>query len=166
MIGAEGIGAGAASYFALRASSVGLPSAASSLSGGEGAGGLSGGEGGGSDSASISGFGQLFSALQQLQSQSPNQFTQVVSQISNELQTAASQQVGTSQGAVFNNLANLFQNLATTGDLSQFQSQQNQQNGQASAYAINSQIPGAGNNSNLQQLFATIANDVNAVIGV
>ena len=68
MSGAEGIGGGAAAYFAGAAQSVAAtrPAAsgqvAASLSGGEGASSLSGGEGGAGVSVSASGAGQLFSA--------------------------------------------------------------------------------------------------------
>jgi hypothetical protein len=167
MTGAEGIGGGAATYFALRAQSVRSASPASSLTGGEGAGGLSGGEGGGADSVSISGIGQLLGALQQLQTQSPNQFTQVVSQISNQLQTAAQQQGQTSQASALSDLANQFQNVASTGDLSQLHLHRHTQNNPSSTYGSTGQSPASNSsgNSNLQQLFANIANEVNAALG-
>jgi hypothetical protein len=167
MTGAEGIGGGAAAYFASRAQSVASTSAARSLSGGEGASGLSGGEGGGGDSASISGVGQLLSALQQLQTQDPNQFTQVVSQISSQLQSTAQQQGQSSQGNALSNLATQFQNVASTGDLSQLHLHGHASTGGGSTYGSNGQPsgPSSGSNSDLQQLFAELASEVNSSLG-
>lgn len=71
-------------------------------------------------SATISGPGQLLSNLQQLQSQDPTKFKQVVFQITSQLQTAAQQVQG--PGSDF--LANLsakFQNVADGGSPSQLQ---------------------------------------------
>jgi hypothetical protein len=63
MTGAEGIGGGAAAYFAMYAQTQALAAATASLSGGEGGGSnLSGGEGGSSPDVTASGNGQLFSA--------------------------------------------------------------------------------------------------------
>jgi hypothetical protein len=164
MTGAEGIGGGAAAYFASRAQSVASTTAVRSLSGGEGAGGLSGGEGGGGDSASFSGIGQLLSALQQLQTQNPSQFTQVVSQISSQLQDAAQQQGQTSQGSALSNLATEFQSVASNGDLSQLHLHHHASNGGGSTYGSNGQPSGSGSSSysDLQQLFADLAGEVNS----
>ncbi len=167
MTGAEGIGGGAAAYFASRAQAVRSTSPARSLTGGEGAGGLSGGEGGGGASASISGIGQLLSALQQLQTQSPNQFTQVASQISSQLQSAAQQQGPSSQGKALTDLASQFQNVASTGDLSQLHLRHQNYNGGGSTYGSTGQPTGTsdGSNGDLQQLFANIASEVNSALG-
>ena len=164
MTGAEGIGGGAAAYFASRAQSVASTTAVRGLSGGEGAGGLSGGEGGGGDSASFSGIGQLLSALQQLQTQNPSQFTQVVSQISSQLQNAAQQQGPSGQGSALSNLATEFQSVASSGDLSQLHLHHHASNGGGSTYGSNGQPSGpvSISNSNLQQLFADLASEVNS----
>ncbi len=163
MTGAEGIGGGAAAYFASLAQSVGSTNAARSLSGGEGAGGLSGGEGGGGSSTTISGFGQLLSALQQLQTQDSTQFNQTVSQISSQLQSAAQQQGQSSQGNALTNLANQFQNVANTGDLSQLRLGHHKHDGE---YGSNGQpTESSSSNNDLQQLFADIASQVNSTLG-
>ncbi len=167
MTGAEGIGGGAAAYFASLAQSVQATKVAGGLSGGEGAGGLSGGEGGGGQSVSISGIGQLLSALQQLQSQSPDEFTQVVSKISSELQSEAQQQGPTSQGNALSDLATQFQNVANTGDLSLLQLRPHAHNGGVGAYGSNGQpaaSSSAGGSNSFQQLFADLASEVTAAL--
>jgi hypothetical protein len=164
MTGAEGIGGGAASYFTSLSRSAGSTSTARSLSGGEGAGGLSGGEGGTGNSASFSGFAQLLSALQQLQAQDPSQFKQVASQISNQLQGAAQQQGSSTQGDALTSLANQFQNVANTGDLSQLRLSHHKHD---SGYGSNGQPTGSSStsNSDLQKLFGDIASEVNSALG-
>jgi hypothetical protein len=67
------------------------------------------------DSAHISGPAQLFGELQQLQSQNPAQFKQVVSDIATQLQNAAKQTTG-QQADFLTNLADKFQTASTTGD--------------------------------------------------
>jgi hypothetical protein len=84
MTGASGLGSAASAYFAQLSQSVTSQSAVSSLSGGEGA-------GSGKSTATISQPVQLLSELQQLQSQDPTKFTQVVGQIASQLQAAAQQ---------------------------------------------------------------------------
>lgn len=169
MTGAEGIGGGAAAYFASRAQSTSLASPASSLSGGEGAGGLSGGEGGGGASSNISPFAQLLSELQQLQAQNPTSFTQVVSQISSQLQSAAQQQGPGIQSTVLGNLANQFQNVATTGDLSRLQPHHHAHQGGGATYGSNGQPTsnGSGNSwqQTLQQLFSSFSSEVTSALG-
>ena len=66
---------------------------------------------------------QLLSNLQQLQTQSPVQFQQVVGQIASRLQSAAQQQGHASAGALLLDLAAKFQNIAGGGPLSQLQPQ-------------------------------------------
>ncbi len=166
MTGAEGIGGGAAAYFASLAQSVRSTSSARSLSGGEGAGGLSGGEGGGGNSADISGIGQLLSALQQLQEQNPSQFNQTVSQISSQLQSAAQQQGQSSQGNAIGILADQFQNVANTGDLSQLHLNHRKHDGGRATYGSNGPPTGSSNRSSndFQQLFADLASEVNSAL--
>ncbi len=173
--GAEGIGGGAAAYFASLAQSVSSISPARSLSGGEGAGGLSGGEGGGNltggeggpaASVSISGIGQLLSALQQLQTQSPTQFSQVVAQISSQLGNAAQQQGKTGQSKALSDLATQFQDLASTGDLSQLDLGNSTTNSGGSVYGNYGQLTGFSSrtNSPFEQLFANLASEVDSAL--
>lgn len=170
MTGAEGIGSGAAAFFASRATLTQSLGAARGHTGGEGAGGLTGGEGAGhrdADSASISGVGQLLSALQQLRSQSPTKFTQTVSQIASQLQDAAQQQGQTGQGKALSNLAAQFQSAATSGDLSAIQLSHHQHAASSPTYQSNGQQTNSVGNdkSSWQQIFSSIANEVNAAIG-
>jgi hypothetical protein len=139
-------------------------------------------------SASISGAGQLLSNLEQLQTQDPTQFTQVVSQIASQLQTAAQQAQGT-QSEFLSNLAAQFQSVANGGSLSQLQPQQGQQAQQGDqiehhhhhhaqqAYSQNTQGQSQGvaslaqtsatqssGSATLQQLFATISSEVSQAL--
>jgi hypothetical protein len=76
---------------------------------------------GSQSSASISGFGQLLSQLQQLQAKNPAKFQQVMSDIVTKLQTAAQQQGNTPQGQYLSQLASKFEAAAQSGNLSQLQ---------------------------------------------
>lgn len=189
MTGAEGISSAASSYFLQSLQST--PKVSGSLSGGEGAGGMSGGEGAGAVSASISPMGQLVSNLQQLQTQDPTKFQQVVGQIATELQTAAQQsgqtgpssstqqpgQAGTSN--FLTQLAASFKAIANGGSLSQLQAQHH--HGHHQMYDSTGQSvsttptspsttspAGSANStsgSNIQQLFATITSQVAQALG-
>jgi hypothetical protein len=72
------------------------------------------------DSALISSPGQLYSQLQQLQSQNPDQFQQVTSTIAGQLASAAAQAPG-GAGSFLETLASQFQSAAQTGDASVLQ---------------------------------------------
>jgi len=165
MTGAEGLGSAASLYFAQQAQAASPLQALQSFSGGEGAGGVTGGEGAGQNSASISGLGQLFSNLQQLQAQDPSQFTQVVSQVAGALQSAAQQQAG-SLSQFLTNLATSFQQAASTGTLPQLHP-----HGSTESQSYNSAgQPGLSGTASstattFQQLFTTLANQVGASLG-
>jgi hypothetical protein len=177
--GAEGLGNAATAYFAQQAQGVSGLGPVGGLSGGEGVGGLSGGEGSGSSqsTASISGPGQLFANLQQLQQQNPTAFTQVVLEIASQLQAAAQQTQGR-QSTFLSNLAAKFESIANGGSLSQLLPQnQGNQNQIQRAYSNGAQTQSQGvagfsqqggsqssGNSSLQQLFATISNEVNQAL--
>jgi hypothetical protein len=75
------------------------------------------------DTAQISGPGQLFAQLQQLQQSNPTQFKQLTSQIAGQLQTAATQVTGGEAGFLAN-LATKFQTASQTGDVSSLQPSQ------------------------------------------
>ena len=126
----------------------------------------------GSDTTQISSRGQLLADLQQLQTQDPAKFQQVVTQIAQELQAAAQQQGQTPQGQFLSNLAAKFQNVATTGDLSQLRGHHGHHHGYSGGTASgiqtllnsdptqNSNNTSADNSDNLQQLFGTIRTQV------
>lgn len=130
----------------------------------------------GGDSAKISGPGQLLSQLQQLQSQDPTKFTQVVSDIATQLQNAAQQATGP-QSDFLSNLANRFQTTANTGDLSALQPHHHGHHHAHATYNQQGQIvapPGAGapaasnassTGTDLGQLFAKIAKEVSQAVG-
>ncbi|HEV3439584.1 MAG TPA: hypothetical protein VG122_19625 [Gemmata sp.] len=123
-------------------------------------------------SANISGLGQLFSNLQQLVTQNPTQFTQVVSQIASELQSASQTQTGTTS-QFLSQLANTLQEAATTGDMPQLQqhhhhalqTQSYNSGGQpvTSGAAVDAQ---SSFNANLQQLFVTLSQQVGAALNI
>lgn len=75
----------------------------------------------GQDSASISGPGQLYGNLQKLLAKDPDKFKQVVTQIANQLQSAAQQEGQDPVGQFLSKLADKFQNVANGGDLSRLQ---------------------------------------------
>jgi hypothetical protein len=146
---------------------------------------------GGSDSQRISGAGQLFSKLQQLQQQDPTKFKQVLTQIASELQTAAQQQGQGNQAQFLTQLANKFQTAAQTGDLTPLQPQQGVQGAHhghhhraQQAYGQNQQNPQqllvnslqsasqqsasgqqTASNTDLHKLFSDIVSQVSAALG-
>lgn len=163
MIGAGGLGSVTALQAALQTTPSAPVAALGGLAGGEGAGGLSGGEGGQS-SASISPVGQLFSSLQQLQTQNPTQFQQVASTIAGQLESAAQQQGSTPAGQFLTNLANDLTNAANGGNLAQIQPYP--QGGQDQIYNSAGQATpatdptAATSGPDLQQLFANLNSEV------
>ena len=118
-----------------------------------------------------------------MQTQNPAQFQQVVTQIASQLQTAA-QQAGsdqTPQGQFLSALAQKFQNVANGGSLSQLQPSQSHhhhhhkgqqayaQNGQNADQGLSgltqqSSSSSSSSSPNLQQLFATISNEVSQAL--
>jgi hypothetical protein len=125
---------------------------------------------GGQVSANISGPGQLFSELQQLQAQDPTKFQQVVSQIANQLQSAAQQQGSSSQGSFLTNLANTFKNIANGGDLSQLKPHHHGHHGQGTYNSNGQAVPSssgatATSDAGIQSLFQTISSEVAQALG-
>jgi hypothetical protein len=165
--GGEGLSSASSLYFSQLSRAGSAGSSVSSLTGGEGGGAVS------QTSASISGPGQLLSNLQQLQTQDPTKFQQVVSDIASQLQ-AASQQSQGPQSDFLANLASKFQNVANGGSLSQLQpqghhhhhhgqqaySQSSQSQSQGVAGLAQSSSSQSSSGSSLQQLFASISSEV------
>jgi hypothetical protein len=136
--------------------------------------GSSSAAGTGGVTASLSGPGQLLSALQQLQTQDPSQFSQVVGQIATQVQAAAQQQGQSGAGQFLTSLAGKLQNVATTGDLSQLESHhghhghhaQGTYNSQGQAVAPTATSGSQTDSSNnIQQLFANIVQEVQQAAG-
>jgi hypothetical protein len=167
---AEGLGTGAISYFQQLQGT----GSVAALSGSQGAGGPD------QSSASTSPLGQLLSNLQQLQSQDPTKFQQVVSTISAQLQTAAQQQGQTPLGTFLSNLASKFQSVASGGSLSQLQPH-HRGHGHHHAYAQTQDAPTSASaqallggaspgfsqttaNASLQQLFTSLATEVSQAL--
>jgi hypothetical protein len=72
------------------------------------------------DASDVSVTGRFLSKLQQLQQQNPNQFNQVISQITSQLQQAAQDATNsgnTTKANQLNTLANQFQSAANGGQL-------------------------------------------------
>lgn len=163
MTGAEGLGSAVSSCFLQPTTSVRSSNPLTGIAGG------SGGEGGGS-SATISPVGQLLSDLQQLQTQNPTQFQQVVGQIASQLQSAAQQQ-GQGGNGILSQLADQFRNIANGGSLSQLQPHRH--HGHHGGYnrvgqGVSPSSPVSGSTSvgtELAQLFSTIASEVTSALG-
>ncbi len=129
----------------------------------------------GQSSANISPLAQLLSDLQQLQAKSPDQFKQVVTQIASQLQAAAQQQGQTSQGQFLTDLAGKFQNVASTGDLSQLQPHHHHhghhahgaynQSGQPVSSTTSNTSSQTGSSTDLQQLFTSLISEVKQALG-
>ncbi len=128
--------------------------------------------------ASLSGPGQLLSALQQLQTQDPTQFSQVVGQIATQIQAVAQQQSQNGSSQFLTKLADKLQNVASTGDLSQLESHHARHaagtyNSQGQPVpptaATGSPAAATGSQSNgssgVQQMFANIVQEVQQAIG-
>jgi hypothetical protein len=131
------------------------------------------------DSAQISGPGQLFSQLQQLQQQDPTKFQQLVSTIANQLQSASQQSTGI-QANFLSELASKFQTAATTGNLTALQpshhghhahgtyNAQGQTTPTATLPGVSPTSDTSGTSSsglNIGQLFANIAKEVSQAVG-
>jgi hypothetical protein len=128
------------------------------------------------DTAKISRQGQILSQLQQLQTQNPTNFKQVVSEIATQLQTAAQQQGQTAQGQFLAQLASKFQSIARGGSLAQLQGahhghhahQTYTQTGQIAppSSALSSQNNGNATTSNqsIEQLFASISQEISQAL--
>jgi hypothetical protein len=131
--GGEGLGSVSSLYFPQPAKGINNSIALSGLTGG------AAGDGVAQRSAGISGPGQLHSNLQQLQTQNPAKFQEIVSHIGNQLQNAAHQAQGPQSGFL-SNLAARFKSVADGGSLSQLQRQQNHYQVQQ-AYSLGAQSP-------------------------
>jgi hypothetical protein len=123
------------------------------------------------NSATISSLGQLFSSLNQLQTQNPTEFKQIATQLASELQTASQQQSG-STSQFLTQLSSTLEQAATTGSLPDLRHQQGTQQTQtynssgqpvASGTDLNSQT---SFNASLQQLFATLNQQVSAALTI
>ena len=96
-----------------------------------------------SDTVSISNSSNLLSKLQQLKTQDPAEFTQLMTSISQELKTAAQQETDSSQAGFLSGLASKFQSVANGGDLSQLAPQTASGNSAINQYLQNSQSSAA-----------------------
>jgi len=73
------------------------------------------------DTANVSGPGEMYAKLQQLQQQDPAKFKEVCQSISEELQAAADEQGDSFNGNMLSDLADKFASVAEGGDISQLQ---------------------------------------------
>jgi hypothetical protein len=133
---------------------------------------------GGQTVATISGPGQLLANLEELQSQDPVRFRQVTTQIAAQLRTAAQQASPGANANLLSDLSIKFQNIANGGSLSQLQPQTPQSTIGIGAYTSAAQNSTAGligltlqngnqsnaPNSNLQQIFVSISNQVSRAL--
>jgi hypothetical protein len=172
MTGIGGLGSAASASSTQQAQALNALEMLQSLSNVNASGGITSASGVGltQSSASISGLGQLFSNLQQLETQNPTQFTQMVSQIASDLQTASQTQTGTAS-QFLSQLANTLQEAATTGNMPQLQHHHTLQ---TQSYNSGGQLvtSGAGadtqssSNASLQQLFVTLSQQVGAALKI
>jgi len=72
----------------------------------------------GQDSVQVSKTAEFFQQLRQLETQNPAEFKKELSDIASKLKNAAQQESDPSQSSFLNNLADRFQKVADTGDLS------------------------------------------------
>jgi hypothetical protein len=161
MTGAEGLGSAASAFFAQPSSPVGM---LQSLSGGEGGSSVSPPSMLADSSASISGLGQLFSNLQQLQGQNPGQFAQALSQIGTSLQASAQQQTG-GVSQFLSNLANTFLQAASSGTAPQLNNSPFSQTYNNAGQAIASQSVDASTSASLDSIFANLATQIGTAAG-
>jgi hypothetical protein len=131
-----------------------------------------------SDTASISGPGQLLSSLLQLQQSNPAQFQQVTAQIANQLQTAAQQQTSPAASNFLTQLSGQFQQASTSGSVSPLEGTTGAQGAAGAAHGHHHHHHGGGYDSSgqatssssdassspLQQLFSTISNEVTSAV--
>ena len=165
MTGAAGLGAAAAGYLVQQSQATDLLSALQSVASSDGpgaSGSVSASDGFGQSTASISGLGQLFSSIQQLQVQNPTQFSQAVSQIASTLQTTAAQQTG-AVNQFLTALADSFQQAATTGGLPQLPPPGSPTYNGAGLPVTSTAVTGTSpvDSNVIQQLFASLASQVN-----
>jgi hypothetical protein len=170
--GGEGLGSSSSIYLAQQLQGVNGSTVLSSLTGSQQGAGVR------QSSATISGPGQLLSDLQQLQAQDPTKFTQVVSDITSQLQ-AASQQAQGPQSNFLSNLSARFQSVASGGSLAQLQPHQHSHH-HSHAQAAYSQVaqsqpegiaglaqPSSSQSSGsatMQQLFTSISTEVSQAL--
>ncbi len=133
----------------------------------------SGAQGSGSAAqADLSPIGQLLAALQQLQTQSPAQYSQVTGQIASQIQTAAQQAGQTGQNSPLNQLANAFQQASSSGQLPKLHHHHGNHN--ATTYGAGGQLTDSGSTqssdassaagSQFQQLLESITSEVNSAL--
>lgn len=153
MTGAEGLSRSAVLYLAQQAQAVNPLQAPLSLN-------TNGSSLLDPSSVSISGLGQLFSALQQLQIQNPSQFSQIVAQVISSLRSEAQQQTGDAS-QYLTNLANAFQQAAVSCSLPLVYPPTELQayNSPVQSYVDLTTTTAA---STLQGFFTTLANKVSA----
>lgn len=173
MTGIGGLGSATNALTTQHVQSLNAMEALQSLSNLNAAGGVSSlaGTGLSQSTASISALGQLFSNLNQLETQNPTQFKQTVAQIATELQTAAQQQTGSSS-QFLSQLATNLQEAATTGSLSNIQHNHHANNTQS--YNSGGQLISSGvgtdaqsnSNASIQQLFVTLGQQVGAALNI
>ncbi|MDB5311403.1 MAG: hypothetical protein JWO38_5605 [Gemmataceae bacterium] len=127
------------------------------------------------DQAQISSAGQLFGQLQQLQSQDPAKFKQLLSDVANQLTSAAQQTTG-AQSQLLSNLASTLQNAASSGNLAALQphhahhgqgtyNQQGQVTPTSSLSTSNPSTDTTSTGVNLQQLLTNITTSVTQALG-
>ncbi len=130
-------------------------------------------------SVDVSGPGQIYAKLQQLQQEDPTKFKQVVSEIAKQLQSAATQSGDKNLSA----LASKFEDVANGGDLSEIKPPSPPQggSGMAAAYSQTAQMSGqppsgpppssangtsgssAGSNT-MQSLFSNIGQEIDSAL--
>jgi len=164
MTGAEGFNRAASLYLAQQVQAANPIQAPHSLSESDGTKNTNASSPLDQSSASISGLGQLFSNLQQLQNQNPNQFVQVIDEVICMLIHEAQQQIG-SASQYLTSLANSFQQASPAGGLPMLYVPSPPE---LQAYGSNAQsfTDLNGNTASaFQDLFASLANKVSASLG-
>jgi hypothetical protein len=163
MIATQSLGSISSLYASLPTTSASSVAGVGGLSSSQGVAGLMDPDGDGS-SATISPLGQLLGNLQKLQAQNPTTFQQVVSQIANQLQTAAQQQGATPAGQFLTNLSDQFRNVANGASLSQVQAHHHGHHhhgyNSAGQPTSTSSATDPTNSTDLQQLFTTLNTEV------
>jgi hypothetical protein len=165
MKGTEGIGGSTSAYYASRtkqAQATGTSSDCDQASAPAGDGAAGGG--------GISDYGKLVSALQQLQTQDPAKFKEVVTDIAGQLQSAADQQGSSTPDNGLSKLTDKFRQVADTGDVSKLQGRHHHHHGGGGGTYGNGgkpaetagPPPGAGQ---IRELFSQFTDEVNAALG-
>jgi hypothetical protein len=155
MSGTAGVGSGISNYLPLLESS--NPTSATGSGSGSGSGSSTTPIA--NSSASLTPTAQLLSSLIALQSEDPTQFTQIVSQIANQLQTAGQVQGQSGNGQFLQQLASSFKNVADSGDIMQLlpQSAQSSQAYNSNGQSLPTSSPSDPTSLIIQQLLAGIA---------